>query len=143
MINRLIIHVSEDNLPEAQYGFRPNRSTADTIFAMRQVQKKYIEQNMDLYAVFIDLTKAFDTVNREALWVILSRLGCPDKFGNLIREFHNKMTGHVLSGGEVSEPFNIRNGVKQGFVLAPILFNLFFTCVLNHAFRDLDLGVYL
>ncbi|XP_076063461.1 uncharacterized protein LOC143038321 [Oratosquilla oratoria] len=53
------------------------------------------------------------------------------------------MTGQVLSGGEVSEPFNIINGVKQGCVLVPILFNLFFTCVLNHACRELDLGVYL
>ncbi|XP_076069189.1 uncharacterized protein LOC143041234 [Oratosquilla oratoria] len=79
------------------------------IFVMRQVQEKCIEQNMDLYAVFIDLTKAFDTVNREALWVILS----------------NRM------------PRKIR------CVLGPILFNLFFTCVLNHAFRDLDPGVYL
>ncbi|XP_076036516.1 uncharacterized protein LOC143022261 [Oratosquilla oratoria] len=135
--------VSEDNLPEAQCGFRPNRSTADMIFTMRQVQEKCTEQNMDLYAVFIDLTKAFDTVNREALWVILSKLGCPDKFVNLIRQFHDNMTGQVLSVGEVSEPFNISNGVKQGCVLAPILFNMFFTCVLNHAFRDLDLWVYL
>ncbi|XP_076028432.1 uncharacterized protein LOC143017527 [Oratosquilla oratoria] len=77
---------------------------------MRQVQEKCIEQNMDLYAVFIDLTKAFN---------------------------------RVLSGGEVSEPFNISNGVKHGCVLAPILFNLFFIYGLNHAFRDLDLGVYL
>ncbi|XP_076028386.1 uncharacterized protein LOC143017482 [Oratosquilla oratoria] len=118
-------------------------NAADMIFAMRQGQEKCIEQNMDLYAVFIDLTRAFDTVNREALWVILSKLGCPDKFVNLIRQFIDDMTGQVLLGGEVSESFNISNGVKQGFVLAPILFNLFFTCVLNHAFRDLDLGVYL
>ncbi|XP_076029240.1 uncharacterized protein LOC143018068 [Oratosquilla oratoria] len=53
------------------------------------------------------------------------------------------MTGQVLPGGEVSEPLNISDVVKQGCVLAPILFNLFFTCVLNHVFRDLDLGVYL
>ena len=51
---------------------------------------------MDLVAVFIDLTKAFDTVNREALWVILSKLGLP-KFVNLIRQFHDDMTGQVLS----------------------------------------------
>lgn len=143
MVNRLVSHVSEDNLPETQCGFRPNRSTVDMIFAVRQVQEKCIEQNMDLYAVFIDLTKAFDTVNREALWVILSKFGCPDKFVNLIRQFHDNMTGQVLSGGDLSEPFNISNGVKQGCVLAPILFNLFFTCVLNHATSDLDLGVYL
>ena len=113
------------------------------IFSVRQVQEKSIEQNMDLVVVFIDLTKAFDTVNREALWVILSKLGCPTKFVNLIRQLHDDMAGQVLSDGEASEPFSIFNGVMQGCVLAPVLFNLFFTCVLNHAIRDLEQGVYL
>ena len=92
ILNRLTTNISEENLPEAQCGFRPNRSTTDMIFSVRQVQKKCIEQNMDLVAVFIDLTKAFDTVNREALWVVLSKLGCPTKFVNLIRQFHDDMT---------------------------------------------------
>ena len=113
------------------------------IFTVRQVQEKCIEQNMDLFAVFIDLTKAFDTVNRQALWTILLKLGCPDKFVNIIRQFHDNMTGQVLCCGDISESFDICNGVKQGCVLAPVLFNLFFTCVLNHAIKDLSNGVYL
>ena len=129
ILNRLITNIPEENLPKAQCGFRPNRSTTDMIFSVRQVQKKCIEQNMDLVAVFIDLTKVFDTVNREVLWVILSKLGYPTKFVNLIHQFHDEMTGQVLT---------ISNGVKQGCVLAPVLFNLFFTCVLNHAIRDLE-----
>ena len=48
ILNRLI-QVSEQNLPEAQCGFRPGRSTFDMIFAMRQLQEKSIEQNMPLY----------------------------------------------------------------------------------------------
>ena len=75
ILNRLITNISEKNLPEAQCGFRPNRSTTDMIFSVRQVQEKCIEQNMDLVAVFIDLTKAFDTVNRKALRVILPSWG--------------------------------------------------------------------
>ena len=143
ILNRLVTNIAEENLPEAQCGFRPGRSTTDMIFTVRQVQEKCIEQNMDLYVTFIDLTKAFDTVNREALWDILAKLGCPRKFVNLIRLFHNNMSGLVLSGGETSETFNIANGVKQGCVLAPVLFNLFFACVLDHAGRDLEHGVFL
>ncbi|XP_062841273.1 uncharacterized protein LOC134300780 [Trichomycterus rosablanca] len=143
ILNRLISNISEVNLPESQCGFRPGRSTTDMIFVVRQLQEKCREQNLDLYAVFIDLTKAFDTVNREALWKVLYKLGCPRKFVTLIRLFHDNMTGLVLSGGEVSEPFAIANGVKQGCVLAPVLFNLFFACVLNQALGDIEDGVYI
>ena len=69
LLNR-IMTMSEQNLPEAQCGFRPGRSTVDMVFTMRQLQEKYIEQNIPLYTVFIDLTKAFDTVNTEALWIV-------------------------------------------------------------------------
>ena len=141
ILNRLIA-VSEANLPEAQCGFRPGRSTVDMIFTVRQVQEKCLEQNLDLYSVFIDLTKAFDTVNREALWDVLARFGCPPKFIQIICLFHVDMTGQVLSNGEQSDPFFISNGVKQGCVLAPVLFNLFFTCVLRQAIGNMDEGVY-
>ena len=141
ILNRLIA-VSEANLPEAQCGFRPGRSTVNMIFTVRQVQEKCLEQNLDLHSVFIVLTKAFDTVNREALWDALARYGCPPKFIQIIRLFLVDMTGQVLSNGEQSDPFFIPNGVKQGRVLAPVLFNLFFTCVLRQAVGNMDEGVY-
>ena len=43
----------------------------------------------------------------------------------------------------MTETFAISNGVKQGCVLAPFLFNIFFTCMLSHAVRDLEKGVYI
>ena len=54
---------------------------------VKQVQEKCLEQNLDLYSVFIDLTKAFDTVNREALRDVLTRYGCSPKFIQFIRLF--------------------------------------------------------
>ena len=111
------------------------------VFAMIQLQEKSIEQNMPSYSVFIDLAKAFDSVYREALWVVLERIGCPPKFISIIRLFHDGMTGHVLPSGNVPEAFAISNGLKQGCVLAPVLFNVFFTCMLTHAVRDLEKGV--
>ena len=53
------------------------------------------------------------------------------------------MKGRVFDNGNFSEPFSISNGPKQGCVLAPTLFGIVFAFMLQYAFRELDLGVYL
>ena len=75
LLNRLIPSIIKDFTPEGQCGFRANRGTTDMIFVIQQIQEKCREQNMGLFVAFIDLTKAFDTVSRDGLWKILSRLG--------------------------------------------------------------------
>lgn len=98
---------------------------------------------MDLYMVSIDLTKAFDTVNTEALWTVLMRYGCPGIFVNIIMLFHNGMKGQALSSGEASAPYVIGNGVKQGCVYAQVLFNLLFACIISYAVQDLEEAVHI
>lgn len=90
ILNRFIEHVCEDYLPDSQCGFRKGRSTTDMIFATRQLQEKCREQDMGLYLIFVDLTKAFDTVCRDGLWKLLSKIGCPQKFINMIKLFHTE-----------------------------------------------------
>ena len=112
------------------------------IFTVRQLQEKCREQNRGLYITFVDLTKAFDTVNRDGLWKIMAKFGCPEKFINIVRLFHDGMEARVKDNGEFSEPFPVTNGVKQGCVLAPTLFNmLLFYAMLTDAFRDEDVGI--
>ena len=74
--------------------------------------------------VFVDFSKAFDTVGRTGLWQLLRKYGCPEKFTTMIEALHTGMMANVSVGGEVSESFSITNGVKQGCVLAPTLFNV-------------------
>jgi len=109
------------------------------IFSARQIQEKCREQHRDLYLVFIDLTKAFDSVNRQGLWLILHKIGCPDKFINIICSFHEGMKGQVIESGVLSYLFGISNCTRQGCVLAPLLFCIFFAMMLLVAFKDCDL----
>ena len=60
------------------------RSTVDMIFCLRQLQERCIEQGRPLYMVFVDLRKAFDTVERTGLWQLLRKYGCPEKFRTMI-----------------------------------------------------------
>ena len=129
--------------PESKCGFRAERSTVDMIFSLRQLQKKCREQQKSLNVAFVDLTKAFDLVSREGLFNILLRIGCPPILHKIIRSFHDDMRATVQYEGSMSEPFDVKSGVKQGCVLAPTLFSIFFSMVLKHAFRTSTKGVYL
>ena len=92
ILSQRLSHAAEDILPESQCGFRPGRGTVDMIFAARQIQEKCREQHQDLYMAFIDLTKAFDTVDRKSLWNILGKISCPPKFVTMVRLLHEDMT---------------------------------------------------
>src|ERR1044072_5573686 len=95
LLVRLLDSIAGKVLPEAQCGFRPKRGTSDMIFAARQIQEKCREQHNDLYTVFIDLTKAFDTVSRDGLWKVLRKFGCTEKFTKILQSLHDGMLGRV------------------------------------------------
>ena len=61
----------------------------------------------------------------------------------MIEALHTGMMANVSVGGEVSESFSVTNGVKQGRVLAPMLFSIFLSAMLDEAFRDMGDGVYI
>ena len=134
--------LAERIYPESQCGLRAGRSTIDMIFSLRQLQEKCREQHMPLYIAFIDLTKSFDLVSRDGLFKVLPKIGCPPKLQSMIESFHTDTKGTVQFNGSSSEPFEIRNGVKQGCILAPTLFGIFFGLLLKHAFDTTTEGIY-
>ncbi|KAI8490084.1 hypothetical protein Bbelb_321540 [Branchiostoma belcheri] len=138
MLLRLIQAVAEEVLPESQCGFRKDRSTVDMIFVLRQLQEKCREQHQDLYMVFIDLTKAFDTVNRPLLWEVLKRFGCPNRFLTVLKALHEGAMVRVLGSGSKSDPFQVCTGVRQGCVIAPVIFNLFLAAVMLAAKKRIN-----
>ena len=106
------------------------------IFVLMQIQEKCREKSMGLYAAFVDLAKAFDTVSRDGLWKILARLGCPPKFLSILRQL-------LKHKGSLSDSFPISNGVKHRCVLAPTLLSIFFSIMLRDAKEDLPDGIYI
>ncbi len=113
------------------------------IFSVRQLQEKCREQQMPLYIAFIDLTKAFDLVSRSGLFRILQKIGCPPQLLAVVTSFHVNMRSTVCFNGATSESFLVSSGVKQGCVLAPTLFGIFFSMLLQYAFKDCHEGVYI
>ena len=142
ILNRLSKHIDNVGLiPESQCGFVQGKSTADSSFALQQLQEKCRLLNQDLYLLFIDLTKAFDTVCRRGLWCILEKAGCLKHFVGIIRSFHDNMKATVREGSDKSATFDVTNGTKQGCIMAPTLFSIFFSMMLHVAFKDTEDGV--
>lgn len=72
------------------------------------------------------------------LWDILAKCGCPPNFTVILKEFHTGMNARVVAGGLVSNPFPVNVGVKQGCVLAPILFNIYLAAVTLLSRHNMD-----
>ena len=82
-------------LPEEQCGFCPTGSTIDILLVVRRLQQLGRARKITLYMCFIDLHKAYDSVDRELLWVAPSRVGVPETISTAIRQLHGGMRARV------------------------------------------------
>jgi len=84
-----------------------------------------------VHYLFIDLTKSYDSIRREALCNILTEFGIPMKLVRLIKICLTEMYNRVQVGKNLSDMFPIRNGLKQGDALLPMLFNFALECAIR------------
>ena len=90
-----------------------------------------MDANLVLYKIFVDLRKAYDRVHRETLWKILQRYGVPNKMIQLLIAMLDNASATVIINGRETRSFPLTRGLKQGSVLSPLLFNIFFSMILR------------
>ena len=122
LLNRVRSHLLSSQRLE-QSGFTPKRSTTDRILALRVLIERKREFRQGLLAAYVDLRKAFDSVNRDVLWRILELRGVPTHLIMLMSALYTGTVSAVRWGANISEFFPVNAGVRQGCVLAPTLFN--------------------
>ena len=88
------------------------------------------------FTAYVDLHKAFNSVNLDALWRILGLCGVPPKLINLISVLYSGTESAVRCDGCISDLFPISTGVLQGCVLAPMLSVLVWTGFWGRCQRD-------
>jgi hypothetical protein len=117
---------AEEIIGDHQCGFRRHRSTTEHRFSIRQILEKKWEYNEAVHQLFIDFKKVCDSIRREVLYNILTEFGIPMKVVRLIKMCLSETYSRVRVGEHLSDTFPIKNGLKQGDALSPLLFNFAF-----------------
>ena len=90
---------------------------------------------------FVDLRKAFKSLNRDLLWYKLKHFyGAEDKFLSIFQGTCEEVLSCVRVNKELSDWFSVESGVKQGCILSPMLFGLFINDLAHHM-NELDVGL--
>ena len=128
VFNRILLERMKEavdpKLRDQRAGFRRNRSCADKIATLRIIVEQLLEWNFPLYISFIDYEKAFDSVDRETMRMLLRHCRVPEKIISLIRCTFQDMSCRIADAGQQSESFEVKTGVRQGCLFSPFLFLL-------------------
>ncbi len=102
-----------------------DKGCVDQILAMKRLFEEYLGKDKKLYAAFMGLQKAYDRVDRKAVWSVLKIYGVGGQLLKGIQAFYREANACVRVGGKFSESCAVEVGVRQGCVMSPWLYNIF------------------
>jgi hypothetical protein len=130
--------ISSDN----QFGFKEHSSCSHAVYTVRKTIDYFIERDSTVSVCAIDLAKAFDKVNKYALFIKLLQRGCPTGLVDLLDSWYSKCFTCVKWGSSLSNFVKLNAGVRQGGVLSPALFAVYVNDILL-LLRNSNLGCHI
>ncbi len=136
---------AEGILLEAQCGFKRGRGCTDAVFSLKSLLERSHRKAIPVHLCFIDLSKAYDSVDRDLAWCVLQQRGAPAKLVGLLRDLHEGTECAMQTDHKGSKSwFEVSTGFKQGDVNAPMLFNVFLDSIcrrIEHRVHHLGINV--
>ena len=124
-----------------QFGFKASHSTDMCVYVLKQIISFYSECSSPLFVTYLDASKAFDRVNFYKLFDKLLHRGVPAIYVRLLLFWYTHQEFIVRWGFTFSNSFLVNNGVRQGGVLSPVLFNVYMDG-LSSVLNTLNVGCY-
>ncbi|KAK7881414.1 hypothetical protein WMY93_029823 [Mugilogobius chulae] len=130
VVYRTFMGIMADKVSEAcpphprQRGFVKGPGCAENITIIKSLHTAAKRRSRAFGAVFVDLSRAFDSVSHRLIHETLTRKGLDELIVNVIMSAYKNSHTRVKTLGGATAPIQIRSGVKQGDPLSPILFNL-------------------
>ena len=108
-----------------QFSFKKEHSTTTCSLTLKEVITYYLNRESNVYACFIDASKAFDRIRHDQLFDILRKRGIPPIILRMIIDMYSRKSSKVMWNGVHSANFSASNGVRQGGIASPILFTVY------------------
>ena len=122
----LVNHIEEYIVTtENQFAYKKGHSTDMCIFTLKECIRYYTVHSTPMYVCFLDASKAFDCINHWKLFKVLIDRKCPAYVIKLLVYWYQEQRLCVKWDGMTSDTFPVCNGIKQGGILSPKLFNIY------------------
>ena len=112
-------------LNDRQHGFRGNYSTTTACFVLKETILNYFSSSSDVHACFLDISKAFDSVNHDVLMKKLLNCGIPNHYVMFLKYLYSNQFVSVRYKSCMSQEWRVDRGVRQGGVLSGLLFSIY------------------
>ena len=125
ILNQRFIKWAESNNKqhEEQAGYRKMYSTIDQIFNLYAITQKYLSKRKGrMYVLFVDFSKAFDSIPHALLWYKMIKSDVHGKVLNVLYSMYEQLKSCVRTPEGLSEYFDCEVGTRQGCMLSPFLF---------------------
>jgi hypothetical protein len=116
---------------DLQFGFKKKSSTGMCTFVLEEIVNYYVKNKSTVYSVFLDASKAFDRVHYVKLFQLLLTKGVCPIIARFLAFVYTKQECCIKWADAKSDKFFVHNGVKQGGVLSPFLFNIYLDVLLH------------
>ena len=108
-----------------QFGFKTKHGTDMCVFSLKQIIEYYNSRSSPVYVCYLDASKAFDRINHWCLFNKLIKRGIDPMLIRFLVFWYSNQTFCVRWGNIYSPFFTVSNGVRQGGIMSPVLFNIY------------------